>query len=117
MPTWPTVVVGLAAILGSAYASSLFVGWFGALYVLVAAAIGATVQLFARRAPGVGLAFVFGLAFLSPLPWAFLDPPIVGLPLFSLLFVLFFAPIIAAVAALVVGNVRGDFRAVGHHGP
>ena len=117
MATWSKVAVGLLAILASAYACSLFVGWLGSLYVLLAAVIGATVQLFVRRAPGIGLAFLVGLAFLSPVPWAFLGPPVAGLPLISLLFVLFYAPIIAAVAALTVGALRGDFRALKRHGP
>ena len=116
MPTWSKVVAALLAV-GSVYASSLFFGWLGPLYVLIAAAIGAIVQLFVRGVPGIGLAFVFGLAFLAPTPWAFFGPPLPGAPFLSLLVVLFCAPIMAAVAALMVAALRGDFRAVRPHGP
>jgi hypothetical protein len=115
MPTWTKVVAGLLAVLGSAYAGSLFFGWLGPIYVLLAAAFGATAQLVVREARGIAFAFLFGLASLS-LPAPYYDWPLPGAPFTSLLLMLFCAPIIAAVAAVTVAILRGDFGAMKRHG-
>jgi hypothetical protein len=116
MPTWTKAVAGLLAVLGGAYAGSLFFGWPGAIYVLLAAAFGAAVQLIVRGARGIVLAFLLGLASLA-LPPPYYDSPLRGAPFMSLLLMLFYAPIIAAIAAVTVAVLRGDFRAMKRHGP
>lgn len=90
--------------------------------MLLAALVGVAAQLVVRGKLGILIAFTLGVgAFATPIIYqAYFGAYAGGGASMWPLAVLFSAPLfgcVAAVAAVIVGAIRGDLRTIKHHGP
>jgi hypothetical protein len=90
--------------------------------LLLAAVVGVAVQLIVRGPLGIVVAVLSGVAtFAVPIIYReYFGPPVSGGASMWPLLIVFYGPIsglVAAVAAVIVGVLRGDFRSLKRNGP